>query len=48
MTPAQILANITEMFKPLSEPAPSDALLQAARLDLAAKLHKKLAMRAGA
>lgn len=48
MTPAQILANITEMFKPLSDPAPSDELLQAARLDLAAKQHKKLAMGAGA
>ena len=48
MTPAQILANITEMFKPLADPAPSEALLQAARLDLAAKLYKKLALKANA
>jgi hypothetical protein len=48
MTPAQMLANITEMFKPLADPAPSDALLQAARLDLAAQLYKKRALEADA
>jgi hypothetical protein len=44
MTPAQILANITEMFRPKANPTPSDELLQAARIDLAAKLYKKRAL----
>lgn len=48
MTSAQILANVTEMFKPLANPAPSEALIQAARLDLAAKLYKKRALEANA
>lgn len=41
MTPAQIMANITQMLKPMADPEPSEALVQAARLDLAAKLYKQ-------
>lgn len=48
MTPVQIIANITEMFRPLSDPVPSEALLQAAKLDLAAKLYKRRAQEANA
>lgn len=44
MTPVQIVSNITEMFKTLAEPAPSEALLQAAKLDLAAMLQQKRAL----
>lgn len=48
ITPAQIIANIAEMFKAQSDPTPSDELLQAARLDLAAKLHKQRVAQADA
>jgi hypothetical protein len=41
ITPAQIFANISEMFKSRSESPPSEELIQAARLDLAAKLYKQ-------
>jgi len=40
ITPAQIIANIAEMFKPRSGSAPSEDLILAARLDLAANLYK--------
>jgi hypothetical protein len=41
ITPAQIIANIAEMFRPRFKSTPSDELIQAARLDLAAKLYKQ-------
>jgi len=41
ITPAQIISNIAEMFRPRSEPAPSEYLIQAARLELAAQRYKQ-------
>lgn len=41
ITPAQIIANIAEMLRSRGDSAPSEELLLAARLDLAAKLHKQ-------
>jgi hypothetical protein len=48
MTPIHIIANIAEMFKPLTDPAPSEALRQAARLELAEKLYSKRTQEANA
>jgi hypothetical protein len=39
MTPVQVVSNIAEMFRSRSEPEPSPELLQAARIELAAKRH---------
>jgi hypothetical protein len=48
ITPAQIVANISEMLSPKADPAPSEELLQAAKLQLAAKLYKRRALEANA
>ncbi|WP_052941288.1 hypothetical protein [Chromobacterium subtsugae] len=40
ITPAQIISNLAEMFRSRADATPSDALLRAARLDLASKLHQ--------
>lgn len=40
ITPGQIISNIAEMFRAKAESSPSEELLRAARLELAAKLHE--------
>lgn len=47
-TPIQIMSNIGEMLRSRDDPTPSDELIQAARLDLAAKLQKQRTARTSA
>ncbi len=41
ITPAQIISNLVEIFKGREEPEPSDELIQAARIELAAAIARR-------